>query len=144
MSVCATVRWRLEDDSQVPRLVGFRWPANRIVLSKSWEQERYLPGTTSIVVGSGDAHSKRAACPILHNSRESPPPPSRTRLSLHASRPAPHGASRLVQAMCAWSVKTRRVPSRHCRDATVYGHTTCRDDMRTTLTPHKQRGEGEK
>ena len=24
----------------------------------------------------------------------------------------------------AWSVKTRRAPSRHCRDARVYGHTT--------------------
>ena len=36
----------------------------------------------------------------------------------------PHGASRLVQAMPAWSVKSRRAPSRHCRDARVYGHTT--------------------
>ena len=26
--------------------------------------------------------------------------------------------------MLAWSVKTRRAPSRHCRDARVYGHTT--------------------
>ena len=29
-------------------------------------------------------------------------------------------ASRLVQAMPAWSVKTRRAPSRHCGDARVY------------------------
>ena len=36
----------------------------------------------------------------------------------------PHGASRLVQAMSVWSVKTRHAPSRHCRDARVYGHTT--------------------
>ena len=36
-----------------------------------------------------------------------------------------HGASRcLVPAMSAWSVKTRRAPSRHCRDARAYGHTT--------------------
>ena len=28
------------------------------------------------------------------------------------------------QAMSAGSVKTRRAPSRHCRDAKVYGHTT--------------------
>ena len=34
-----------------------------------------------------------------------------------------HGASCLVLAMSAWSVKTRRAPSRHCRDASVYGHT---------------------
>ena len=26
--------------------------------------------------------------------------------------------------MSAWSVKTRRAPSRHCRDARVYGHTS--------------------
>ena len=26
--------------------------------------------------------------------------------------------------MSAWSVKTRRAPSRHCRDARIYGHTT--------------------
>ena len=35
-----------------------------------------------------------------------------------------HGVSRLVLAMSAWSVKTRRAPSRHCRDARVYSHTT--------------------
>ena len=38
------------------------------------------------------------------------------------TRPTPHGASRLVQGMSAWSVKTRHAPSRHCRDARVYGH----------------------
>ena len=32
-----------------------------------------------------------------------------------------------------WSVKTRRVPSRHCRDARVYGHaTTAMDDIECT------------
>ena len=49
---------------------------------------------------------------------------SRMKLPLHATRPTPHGASRLVKAMSTWSVKTRRAPSRHCRDARVYGHTT--------------------
>ena len=34
-----------------------------------------------------------------------------------------HGASRLVQAMSAWLVKAQRAPSRHSRDARVYGHT---------------------
>ena len=34
----------------------------------------------------------------------------RMQLTLHATRPTPHGASRLVQAMSAWSVKTRRAP----------------------------------
>ena len=36
----------------------------------------------------------------------------------------PRSASRLVQAMSAWSVKTRSAPFRQCRDARVYGLTT--------------------
>ena len=36
----------------------------------------------------------------------------------------PHGGSRLVQAMSAWSVKTGHAPSRHRRDAKIYGHAT--------------------
>ena len=47
-----------------------------------------------------------------------------TQLPLYATRPAPHGASRLVQAMSTWSVKKRRARPRHCRDARIYGHTT--------------------
>ena len=43
---------------------------------------------------------------------------------LLATRRTPRGASRLVHAMSAWLVKTRRAPSRHSRDARVYGHTT--------------------
>ena len=34
-------------------------------------------------------------------------------LNLHATRSTPHDASRLVQAMLAWPVKTRGAPSRH-------------------------------
>ena len=45
-------------------------------------------------------------------------------LTLHATRRTPQGASRLVQAISAWSVRTRHAPSRHCRDARVYGQTT--------------------
>ena len=49
----------------------------------------------------------------------------RVLLTFHGARPTPRGASRLVQqAMSAWSVKIRRAPSRPCRDARVYGHTT--------------------
>ena len=48
----------------------------------------------------------------------------RMQLTLHATRRTSHGASRLVQTMSAWLVKTRRAPSRHSRDARVYGHTT--------------------
>ena len=45
-------------------------------------------------------------------------------LTLHATRRTPHGASRLVLAMFAWSVRARHAPSRHCRDARVYDDTT--------------------
>ena len=48
----------------------------------------------------------------------------RTQFTLHATRRTSHGASRSVQAMSAWLVKTRRAPSRHGRDTRVYGHTT--------------------
>ena len=46
------------------------------------------------------------------------------RLAVHATRRTPHGASRLVLAVSAWSVPTRRAPSRHCKDARAYDHTT--------------------
>ena len=48
----------------------------------------------------------------------------RMQFTLHAPRRTPHGASRVVQAMSAWLVKTLRAPSRNSRDARVYGHTT--------------------
>ena len=48
----------------------------------------------------------------------------RMQFTLHATRRTPYDASRLVQAISASLVKTRRAPSRHSRDATVYGHTT--------------------
>ena len=48
----------------------------------------------------------------------------RMQLALHATRPTPHGASRLVQARSAWTGKTRRAPSGHCSDEKVYGNTT--------------------
>ena len=58
--------------------------------------------------------------------RTPPPPravPRRTQFTLHANRQTPLGASRSVQVMSAWSVKTRHAPSRHCRGVMVYGHT---------------------
>ena len=49
--------------------------------------------------------------------------------------PPSHGASRLVQAMPACLVKTRRAPSRHSRDARVYGHTTTAMHKLSTPSP---------
>ena len=57
-------------------------------------------------------------------------------LTPHAARRTPHGASRLVQAMSAWSVETRRGLSRHYRGARVYGHmTTAMHDIGYTPYP---------
>ena len=58
--------------------------------------------------------------------------------ALHATRLTPHDAAPLVHAMSAWSVKTRRAPSRHCRmrgsyHSNSYGHTTT--VMREMSTP---------
>ena len=74
------------------------------------------------------SNSSRTLSPAFEES----PPHSNTRFLVgcssppfHATRRAPHGASHAqgYVAMSAWSVKTRRSPSRHCRDARVYGHT---------------------
>ena len=58
---------------------------------------------------------------------------SRMQLTLHATRRTPHGDSRLVHAVFTWSVKTRRAPSRRCRDARVY---TAMHETSTPPTPH--------
>ena len=61
-------------------------------------------------------HRRRRA--RVEIDREPPP------LPLTPTRRVPDGASRVVQSMPARSVKTQRVPSRHCRDAPVnYGLT---------------------
>ena len=57
----------------------------------------------------------------------------RMQFTLHAIRRAPHGASRLVQAMSAWLLQTRSAPSRHGRDARVYGHTNTAMPKLSTL-----------
>jgi len=49
---------------------------------------------------------------------------SKVLLTLHATRRTPHGASPLVDAMIAWSVKTRPAPSLIRTEAGVYGHMT--------------------
>ena len=56
-------------------------------------------------------------------------------LTLHVTRRTPHGTSRLVQALSARSVKSRRVPSGLCRVAMVYGHMTMALHGMSTHTP---------
>ena len=45
---------------------------------------------------------------------------ARIQLTLRSTRRTPQGASHLVHAMPAWSLKPQRAPSPHCRDARVY------------------------
>ena len=61
---------------------------------------------------------------------------SRTQVTLHATHRPPHGASRLEQAMSAWSVETRRALLRHCSRARAYDHATAAmHDMSTSPPP---------
>ena len=66
--------------------------------------------------------------PAMHKpSTPPPPPPFLEGCSLPLNRLADHLTALracLVQATSAWFVKTRHAPSRHSRDARVYGHTT--------------------
>ena len=63
----------------------------------------------------------------------------RMQFTFHATRRTPHGASRLVQAISAWLMKTRRTPSRQSRDARVYGHTnTAMHKLSTRRPPTKK------
>ena len=58
-------------------------------------------------------------------------------VTLHATRRTPHGASRLVQAVSAWLVETRRAPSWHSRDARVhYGHAQTEYTHNTGIRTH--------
>ena len=62
----------------------------------------------------------------------------RMHFPLHATRRTPHGTwrLRLVQAMPAWLVKTRRARSRQSRDARIYdGHTTAAMHKLSTPPP---------
>ena len=61
---------------------------------------------------------------------------SRMQLTLSVTRRTPHGVSRSVQAMSAWSVQTRRAPSGIVGIRGVYGHTTtAMHDMSTPPSP---------
>ena len=80
-------------------------------------QRQWPHQTTNQSIQRSHAHARKSASKSGSYS-------SRMRLTLHATRPTPHVALRLVQAMSAWLVTTRLAPSRLCRDAKVYGHTT--------------------
>ena len=82
-----------------------------------WSGHIRKQGTTSAVIHKPESRHKVPKSVLRAVLR-------RMQFTLHATCRTPHGASRLVQAMSAWSVKTPRAPSRHSRDGTVYGHTT--------------------
>ena len=92
-----------------------------------------LSGNESYNVSSGTAATTSPSPHLLHKKKKMKlfdavvhlqENTRRMQLILHAACRTPHGALRLVQAMSAWSVKTRRATSRHNRNARVYGHTT--------------------
>lgn len=58
---------------------------------------------------------------------------NRMQLTLRATRRIPHVASRLEHVNSAWSLEPQPAPSRYCKDAKAYGHTTT--SMRDTSTP---------
>ena len=80
---------------------------NKTIFSRCWMSRRRKTG------GSSQGYPTRPSPAVL----------CMMQLTLHPTRPTPHGVSCLVQAISAWSVKAGRAPSRHCRGARVFGHT---------------------
>ena len=102
------------------------------VIVYAWYMVRHSRGSYMVCIPiavSGSGHTRKTnefigRCYPCARKSASQAVLRRMQVTLHVTPPTPHGASRSVQAVCAWSVKTRRTPSRHCRDARVYGHTT--------------------
>ena len=86
------------------------------------------------VYGSGHTGKQINSFSVVIHMQESPP----LKRFFRATCRLPDGVSRLVLAMFASSVETRCTPSRHCRDARVYSHTTKRPYM-ITSTPRPPR-----
>ena len=78
-----------------------RQPCGRCIVYPLLCLEVATPENKSTHFGRGHPYTRKSASHAVL---------SRMQLTLHATRPTPHGASRLVQAMSAWSVKTRRAP----------------------------------
>ena len=96
-----------------------------MIASRTLAHKRKLPSATHVVVdlyvqySQLMNHSLRRCHPYARKSALQAVV-SGLKLTLQATRRTPHGASCLVLAMSAWSVKNRRAASRHCRDARVY------------------------
>ena len=87
------------------------------------------------IIDSFDAVIHMQECTVLNSASQAFL--VRMQLTLHATHRTPHGASCLAQAMSAWPGETRCAPSRHCKDARVYGHTTTAvHNNEYTSTPH--------
>ena len=102
-------------------------------LSHSLCESRRRPPPLSL--SSAAVYARRTSIPLPQAVL------SRMQLTLHTTRRIRRGASRLLPVMSAWSVKTRRAPSRHCRDARVHVHATTalHDD---DFTPHAPSRKG--
>ena len=105
---------------------------------------RQLHSNTNCCLWSGHSRKQSNSLALSSNKQESrhKVPKSilrailgRMQFTLHATRRTPHDASRLVQAMSAWLVKTRRAPSWHIRDSRVYSYTTTATHNLSTPPP---------
>ena len=90
--------------------------------SRVLSSEHFLPTDDCRLSSARPLESGRPRVVEGGHIHGSPAPPrplvrSRMQLTLHATRRTPHDASRLMQGIPAWSMKTRRAPSRHRRDA---------------------------
>ena len=105
-----------------------------------------VPGMSIAVCGSGHTRKQQSINSTLSSLCKKSRPQKRflvgcgspfTRLAQHLTV---HSASRLVQARSSWSVKTGCAPSKHYRDAGVYGYTTTA--MHALSTPPRWRHAG--
>ena len=127
-------------------VVADRRQPNYIILFRAFFFQRDIASTTRRTIGHCAVYNCSCAqfihqfirrCNPYATTSASQVVLSGMQLTIHATRRTPHGASRLVLEMSAWSVKARRAPSRHCRDAWVYGHTTTvMHDSEYTFPPH--------
>ena len=97
-----------------------------------WAPVRQLDSNPIAVSGSG--HSEKQTNPfhaVIHMQENLPHKWFLVGCSspfMRLAEETPHDPSRWVLAMSAWSVNTRRAPSRHCRDGRVYTTTAMHDN----------------
>ena len=109
-------------------------PRNSLLIQRRPRRSRYSSCTTDTDYAAQETPSNKNAKNIRQTPNKTrqkatrqPPSPLQhiQKIILYALRTASRTRSIffLFPPPPAWSVKTRRAPTRHCRDARVYGHT---------------------